>query len=90
MGLKTRTVMKPVEEEYFVTEIEDICEQILNYRKIKCGQYPNICIVSIRGYYELKQQFISQMFYAPNGDLQVMGVKIISSPELEEDSIKVY
>lgn len=96
MGWKTREIKKIIKEKYFIMEIDELAEAIL---KKTVETSPVICIIHSYSLEDIKNEMMLKIMYIseynnpdanPNGALQIYGVRVIGSLNVERDSIEIY
>lgn len=95
MGWKTREIKKIIKEKYFIMEIDDLTEAI----SIADETSPVICIIHSYSLEDVKNEMMLKIMYIsgynnpnvnPNGAIQICGVRVIGSLNVERDSIEIY
>jgi len=95
MGWKTRQVMVITEEKYFQMEIDDLIYAINDWH-IQNMKSPQIIIVHPDSMDDLEFDMAKKIagycdpIVSDKGEMHVMGITVICSPNLERDALDIY
>ena len=89
MGFKSRLIITT--EEYFIMEINDLHVAHYNFC-MQNNREPKIIIINEKHRDELISEFTRQFHSLNfnNGDLFFMGIKIITSVDVDENKVEIY